>query len=460
LTRTEVPDYVPPSDSAESGADNGVVEQADVAYGWVHVAVAAAAMIGTLPGRTHGLGLITEPLLRDTQLDRTLYANLNVAATLLGALFCWPAGVWLDRWGTRRVLTAIAVSFGAVVVSMSYINLATPLVLLAALTLTRALGQSMLSVASLALVGKSFRERLGPAMAAYSVLVGIGFGVAYRFTGSSIQKYGWREAWAGIGWLLIAGLAPLGWILVRDSLLMKPPAQPESSGRQTSADATLAQALASPVFWVFALASSFYGMVSTGLALFNEAILAERGFSADIYYSVLSIGALSGMFSNLLGGWAATRCGLRRLLSAAMVLLAASLAALPQIDAVWQVYTYAIVFGAAGGIITVSFFTVWGAVFGRTHLGQIQGAAQMLTVLASAAGSRVFDESLTRTGSYMAAFYLLAPISLFVAAAALSVRTLPVAPPLHGGDPMSPTRRPAGTSFSSQQESSDHVYRD
>ena len=32
-------------------------------YGWVVLFVAAAAMVGTLPGRTQGLGLITEPLL-------------------------------------------------------------------------------------------------------------------------------------------------------------------------------------------------------------------------------------------------------------------------------------------------------------------------------------------------------------------------------------------------------------
>ena len=37
-------------------------------YGWVNLAVAALAMVGTLP-RTQGLGLITEPLLADLQLD-------------------------------------------------------------------------------------------------------------------------------------------------------------------------------------------------------------------------------------------------------------------------------------------------------------------------------------------------------------------------------------------------------
>ena len=34
-------------------------------YGWVNLLVAALAMVGTLPGRTQGLGLITEPLLTD-----------------------------------------------------------------------------------------------------------------------------------------------------------------------------------------------------------------------------------------------------------------------------------------------------------------------------------------------------------------------------------------------------------
>lgn len=34
-------------------------------YGWINVIVAAAASTATLPGRTHGVGLITEPLLAE-----------------------------------------------------------------------------------------------------------------------------------------------------------------------------------------------------------------------------------------------------------------------------------------------------------------------------------------------------------------------------------------------------------
>jgi hypothetical protein len=47
-------------------------------YGWVNVGVAALAMVGTLPGRTQGLGLITEPLLADLHMDRVSYAAINL----------------------------------------------------------------------------------------------------------------------------------------------------------------------------------------------------------------------------------------------------------------------------------------------------------------------------------------------------------------------------------------------
>jgi len=54
-------------------------------YGWVNLAVAALAMVATLPGRTQGIGLITEPLLADLHLSATDFATLNLWATLIGS---------------------------------------------------------------------------------------------------------------------------------------------------------------------------------------------------------------------------------------------------------------------------------------------------------------------------------------------------------------------------------------
>src|SRR2546430_429435 len=141
-------------------------------YGWANLAIAALAMVGTLPGRTQGLGLITEPLLADLRIDRVTYAAINLWATLIGAAFCLPCGRLIDRFGSRIVLTTIALALGFTVLGMSWTTGAITLCL--AITLTRGLGQSALSVVSLALVGKWFARRLYSAIAGDSLMVGIG----------------------------------------------------------------------------------------------------------------------------------------------------------------------------------------------------------------------------------------------------------------------------------------------
>src|SRR5262249_58980344 len=82
-----------------------------VYYGWVKLTVAALAMVGTLPGRTQGLVLITEPLIKDLQIDRVLFAQINLWATLLGSLLCLGIGRLIDRHvGNHRLVRANSLS--------------------------------------------------------------------------------------------------------------------------------------------------------------------------------------------------------------------------------------------------------------------------------------------------------------------------------------------------------------
>src|SRR5688500_2514700 len=118
-------------------------------YGWICVIVAALAMTATFPGRTHGLGLLTEPLLADLVIERTTYAHINLMSTLLGAAFCLPVGLLMDRLGVRLVLTLVVLCLSGSVLAMA---LATgPVSLFIVLLLMRGFGQSALSVVSMAL---------------------------------------------------------------------------------------------------------------------------------------------------------------------------------------------------------------------------------------------------------------------------------------------------------------------
>jgi MFS family permease len=405
------------------------------AYRWVHVGVAALAMVLTLPGRTHGLGLFTEPLLRSLTLDRQSYGFLNLWATLLGALFCLPCGWLLDRFGTRVVFVGCTTALGATVIAMSGwttgawavplaldlpawlggpIRLVAPVDLFLFLLLTRGLGQSALSVVSLALIGRSAGRQSGLPMGAYAFATSAGFLAAFAALGGYVKAHPdeWRAPWAAIGAGVLV-LGAVGGLLVRDRLLAADPSRHVEDPTERSF--TLGQALRSPAFCTFTLATSFYGLVVAGTSLYNESILNERGFDKSVFVNVTIVGIPVGLAANLLGGLLATRWPLGRLMALATGLFAAALASFPFVNSEPQVYAYATALAAAGGVITVCFFSVYRRAFGPARLGSIQGVAQLVTVLASAAGPLIFASTQARAGSYTPLFPVFAAVALGLA---------------------------------------------
>ena len=400
-------------------------------YGWVIVVLAALAMVGTLPARTHGLGMITERLLADAsfQLDRIAYADMNLWATLLGALFCLPCGWLIDRLGLRITLAATVAALGTVVLWMTWLS--GWWLLVVAIVLTRGFGQSALSVISITMVGKWFSGRLSLPMAVYSLLLSLGFALAAQGA-KPLANADWRVLWGGMGWILLAGMAPLFLLLVRDPApnSTAPVDEPLAGGSCCEAIAsgyspggfTLSQAMQTQAFWVFGLAISVVALIGSGLSLFNESVLKQQGFPAEVFYNLITLTGIVGLAVKLPVGWLGQRWALNRLLAAGLLIQAACLLWFPRIHSVWEVALYGVGLGVSGTITTVLFFTIWGQAYGRAHLGQIQATAQMLTVLASAAGPKVFAECFARSGSYAPIFQLLAGTVALLAVWSLLIR--------------------------------------
>ena len=82
--------------------------------------------------------------------------------------------------------------------------------------------------------------------------------------------------------------------------------------------------------WIFGgKRYALFGLVSSGLGLFNEAVLAERGFDQKTYYAFLVVTTIISLFGQLLCGWLALRWPLKRLTGIALFLYAFALALLP-----------------------------------------------------------------------------------------------------------------------------------
>lgn len=393
-------------------------------YGWVIIVIAAMAMVATLPGRTHGLGMITERLLAEERfhLERVQYSNINLWATLLGGLFCLPCGWLIDRFGMRITLTATIAALAATVLWMTRINdLPT---LSVAILLTRGFGQSALSVISITMVGKWFRDKISLPMAVYSLLLTVGF-IYASIAARDYANQDWRVLWSGMGYALVA-FVPFALLLTRE-----PPQSFESvsSSSQDATEAvsspqgfTLRQAMGTSAFWLFGIAISLVALIGSGTSLFNESVLTQQGFPKETFYDLMALSTTVGLFVKLPIGWLGQRISLNKLLAAGLILLSVCLACLPYVHSPFGIKIYAVGMGVSGTITTVLFFTVWGQAFGRRYLGQIQSVSQMMTVLASALGPRMFAECFTRFGTYSGVFQFLAVLAMVVSIWSLFVR--------------------------------------
>src|SRR5262249_51742229 len=149
-----------------------------------------------------------------------------------------------------------------------------------------------LSVVSMAVVGKWFRRRLGPAMGAYSFLLAVGFVAVTLRVGAVVEAEGWRRAWAEVGWGLLLGVAPLSALLVRSTPEGSALADPAEFGSPTADEGTaegvsLSAALRSPAFWVLTLAASLFNMIFSAFTFFSESVLEAQGLGDRSTFTTL-----------------------------------------------------------------------------------------------------------------------------------------------------------------------------
>ncbi len=399
-----------------------------VYYGWVVVLLGAAAMVGTMPGRTSFLGVISKPLTADPALgvDEKRFSELNFVAVILGSVLCLPVGRLIDRLGVRLVLVAVAAGLGAVTVWMT--TAADERTLFVALVLVRGLGQGALSVVALAMVGKWFTRQLGVAMGVFSVLLTFGFIAGSLWLETAVNAQGWRGPWAAVGYGLF-GLAAVGLLFARstpESIGVPPDGPAELPADRPAFDLSAGEALRSRAFWVFTLAGGLFNLMFSAITLYPKQLLEARGFPeeglSDLFKLFLGVLTFAGLPANIVGGWLVRRVALGKLMAVGMAALAGSLLVFPFVTTTGAAAGYAALLGVSGGLVTVVFFAVYGSAFGRANLGLIQAAAQVVTVFASAAGPVFLTECRDRLGSYDPLFYATGALALGFTAAAWVTR--------------------------------------
>ena len=168
-----------------------------------------------------------------------------------------------------------------------------------------------------------------------------------------------------------------------------------------------------PTFWKLLSVPATSGLIITGLTFHQVALLGTRGVGAVAALGLISLQAMVATVCSLPAGWLTDRVASRRLLSLAMLFLAAAstvvlLTPIPQL-----VIIYAMLLGLQGAILRSTGNVVWLNYYGRTHQGGIRGVAMSAMILAAALGPLPFALSIDRFGSYNVALmaFILIPLT-------------------------------------------------
>ncbi|HEX4611420.1 MAG TPA: MFS transporter [Urbifossiella sp.] len=412
---TAVTEPAPAAAAAPAGRPPG---ELSVLGSWVNLVAAGVAYVCTNPSRAYGLGVITEPLLADFQISRTTFGEVNFWATMVVAVLSFGFGTLVDRLGIRRSFVVVLTLLAGATALLSAAHAVWTL--FAAITLARLLGQGVLALVSTALLGKSTPRGAPMAAAVYLLLTSVLYAGVVQLTRVGLVDNGmsWREVWLVTAGVMLFGGVPVGLFAVTEPRLQPP----DRSKTWDGPDRTLWQAVRSPLFLVYGSYCLMTSASGSGIALFNESLLKDRGFGRDVFFDSLVVGILSMVVFKFAIAWLCQRWSMGKVNAIGMLLSGASLTAVPLLQTTTDVYIWSIVKALAMGVHVVVYFSIWGYAFGRRDLAQIQGAVHVLTVTGSGVGPLLFAVCRDQFGSYLPCLNAFGALALVLGVCMLFVR--------------------------------------
>ncbi len=426
-------------------------------YGWWITAASFVILLLSV-----GLGLYCPPvflvpLQEHFGWSRAAIATGSSVAALISGLSSPLVGVWIDRFGTRKVMVCGAVAMGSAFIMLSFIESLWQLYVLNGLA---ALGLTCTAwVPNQTLISTWFDKKRGMAMGA--ALTGIGFGGLFMapLAGVFISAWGWRAAFATLGAVMLVlvsgvilavirsspadmGLLPDGEAGARtegttDTELAATPGVSSSAGEAAassakpsaavaassakSADTVSASAAGTDVavagvdlkqvfvmraFWVICAAHLLWVFGNLSIIGHLVAFLSDTGVAAQTAASTLGAAIGISVFGRVSFGFLADRYGKRNILMAALALHIAAILCLLKVPTPGFLAAFVALYGLGLGGGAVMIPLLVGECFGLKSFAKILGVIMIAGTLGAAIGpvltGRIYDLS----GSYNDAFLL------------------------------------------------------
>lgn len=393
-------------------------------YGWVVVGTIAAVLMGTNGARLV-FGVVLKPLTDDFGWDRgTLTGAVLVNTVFMSAL--QPFTGWLtDRVGPKRVLVVGTMAIGAMLIALSYAQSLTQVYLLYGV-----LGGIVLTASSpviaTTIVHEWFYTRRAAALAVATAGAPLGQLAVVPVAALVLSATDWQTTYRVLAVFLIAGIVPVGWLLLREEPAKmglnqdgaSDAAAAEAASRQTGplVGVNLKTALLERRFWILAFGFLVCGFTMAFANTHFMAYADDMGMHTSMASSSIAVTAVFSVIGTIALGVAADRTRRPPVLALTYALRGLAFFLLFALPTGPLVYVYAVVLGISWSATTPLTAAIAADIYGRANLGLIFGTMFTTMNLGFGIGAVLDGVIFDATGDYQPALVINGLVGLVAAA--------------------------------------------
>jgi MFS family permease len=361
----------------------------------------------------YAISVLLTPIEQDLGWSRDAIVGAFSLSLVCAGLGTLPAGLLIERFGGRPVMTAGSVAGAVLFLLLSQTHSIQAFYLIwAGLGLTMA---TVLYEPAFAVITASFGANARKGITVLTLAGGFASTVFWPLTQILVSALGWRHAILVLGLLNFVICVPLHALLL-----------PASPGRRSAADPAVSAAhpvrqppllrdiIRTGAFWMLAVAFTGNMLAFSALSVHLIPLLHEKGFSpGEAVWLAALVGPMqvTGRLAEFTIG---ARMRITQIAVIALAMLPAAMISLGIAGSTWGLVLLSVVlYGASNGIMTIVRGTIPAEIFGRERYAAVNGALSAPVITSRALGPLVASVIWSASGGYDAVLWALAVFGLF-----------------------------------------------
>jgi MFS family permease len=316
-----------------------------------------------------------------------LTGGFSLSLLVMGVM-AYPVGAWIDKHGSRALMTIGSLAAGLLVIAWSMVGDRTTFYLIwAGLGVC---GAAVLYEPAFTVVAQWFRQRRSTALAVVTFAAGLASTIFLPLADALLRAYGWRPAVLILGLFLALTTVPLHALMLRRSpealnLMLDGAAPSAAVSAANLQGSVLGEALRDRLFWLLTLGFSLSFLSASAIRVHFIPFLIETGIESST--AAFATGAIGIM--QVIGRVAFAPLD-QRISSRVIVITVFGLQTLAMLfllighAALW-IGGFILLFGVSQGAATLARPSIIAELYGISHYGRISSVMFVFLTLAGTA---------------------------------------------------------------------------